>query len=622
MKSKKLVLNISAKLIGGAAIFFIAFIILLIIVASGSAKIGKQSLVYYGQRIQIEDFINRVLDELNPLNGELLTISSKLGENETENYRLNTLALQQLVEKQKTIEGYSQMPAFFTKYVSEISTQLSLLSSRTLTSKSDIVEASNDLNKLSLLVGSILSEDVASAGSFGISMQDAQNQVRLRLIVLGTIVFALALIVYIIIIQSIRTSVQKTLHFADKIAQGDLTALSEVNSSDEIGQINQSLTLLKTKLFEVLQSIKDISLSIAEASNEFSAGSQLISGGASAQASSSQEISAAMEQISEVIKQSAENANETGRIARNAFDGIQIGAEHVESALAVIEDIAQKNSIIGEISYQTKILSINASVEASRAAEVGRGFAVVAEEVKRLAESTQHSASEIKFVSKKGVDLARKSANELRSLVAEFQRTTELVDEIAEASNDHISTIIQINSSLQELNNITQQNASSAEELAASSSELVKLTEQLDTLISYFSLEEKEIEDSSAKVENRRSEQTTSGKEIDRLVSLSFLEEQKNSSDDGSGTFIYLGGNKKDPEINAEKEEEPVLASMIETIDQSNLINEMPIMQAEENKNAGHQKKSGTDKHKSISKGVRINLSDNDDLDSQFEKMK
>ena len=154
--------------------------------------------------------------------------------------------------------------------------------------------------------------------------------------------------------------------------------------------------------------------------------------------------------------------------------------------MAVIEDIAQKNSIIGEISYQTKILSINASVEASRAAEVGRGFAVVAEEVKRLAESTQHSASEIKSVSKKGVDLARKSANELRSLVAEFQRTTELVDEIAEASNDHISTIIQINSSLQELNNITQQNASSSEELAASSNELVKLTEQLDTLISYF----------------------------------------------------------------------------------------------------------------------------------------
>jgi len=514
------------------------------------------------------------------------------------------------------------MPAFFTKNVADISVQLSLLSSRSLTSKSDIVEASNDLNKLSLLVGSILSEDIASAGSFGGSMQGAQNQVRSRLIFLGTIVFAFALIVYVIIIRSIRVSVQKTLHFADKIAQGDLTASPEVNSDDEIGHINQSLELLKNKLFEVLQSIKEISLSIAEASNEFNAGSQLISGGASAQASSSQEISAAMEQISEVIKQSAENANETGRIAKNAYDGIQIGAEHVESALAVIEDIAQKNSIIGEISYQTKILSINASVEASRAAEVGRGFAVVAEEVKRLAESTQHSASEIKFVSKKGVDLARKSANELRSLVAEFQRTTELVDEIAEASNDHISTIIQINSSLQELNNITQQNASSAEELAASSSELVKLTEQLDTLISYFSLEEKEIEDSSANVENKRSEQTTSGKEIDRLVSLSFLEEQKNSSDDGSGTFIYLGGKKKDNEINAEPEEEPVFISMTGRIDEPNLMNERPIKQAEENKNAGHEKKSVTEKHKSISKGVRINLSDNDDLDSQFEKMK
>ncbi len=151
---------------------------------------------------------------------------------------------------------------------------------------------------------------------------------------------------------------------------------------------------------------------------------------------------------------------------------------------------------------------------------------------------------------------------------------------------------------------------------------MVKLTEQLDTLISYFSLEEKEIEDSSANVENKRSEQTTSGKEIDRLVSLSFLEEQKNSSDDGSGTFIYLGGKKKDNEINAEPEEEPVFISMTGRIDEPNLMNERPIKQAEENKNAGHEKKSVTEKHKSISKGVRINLSDNDDLDSQFEKMK
>lgn len=620
MKSKRLVLNISAKLMGGAAIFFIAFIILLIIVATGSAKIGKQSLVYYGQRIQIEDFINKILAELDPLDRELLTISSRL--DNAENYRMNTNALQQLVAKEKNSADYSQMPAFYQKHVDDISSQLSQLTSRSISSDSDVLQVNNDLSKLSQLVGSILSEDEASASRFGASMQGAQNQVKSRLLILGTIVFAFALIVYILIIRSIRVNVQKTLHFADKISQGDLTALPEVNSDDEIGQINQSLVLLKNKLFEVLQSIREISLSIAEASNEFSAGSQLISGGASAQASSSQEISAAMEQISEVIKQSAENANETGRIARNAFDGIQIGAEHVESALAVIEDIAQKNSIIGEISYQTKILSINASVEASRAAEVGRGFAVVAEEVKRLAESTQHSASEIKSVSKKGVDLARKSANELRSLVAEFQRTTELVDEIAEASNDHISTIIQINSSLQELNNITQQNASSSEELAASSNELVKLTEQLDTLISYFSLDEKEVEYSSAKVENKRSEQTTSGIEIDRLVSLSFLEEQKNSSDDGSGTFIYLGGNKKDTEINVEPEEEPVFASITETIDQSTLKNERPFEQAGENKKSGHHNKSGTEKHKSISKGVRINLSDNDDLDSQFEKMK
>jgi methyl-accepting chemotaxis protein len=436
---------------------------------------------------------------------------------------------------------------------------------------------------------------------------------RSEILIWMLIVVFLVTFFYAITVRSIRNRIQKTLKFSEQISGGDLTAVTENKSHDEIGLINEALETLKTKLRETLISVKGISISIMNASSEFNSGSQIISSGASSQASSAEEITAAMEQIAEVIKQSAENANETGKIAKNAFEGIQHGAGKVESALAVIEDIARKNSIIKEISYQTKILSINASVEAARAAEVGRGFAVVAEEVKRLAETTQNSATEIGIVSKKGVELTRQSADELRLLVAEFQKTAELVNQIAEASNEHNYTIEQINFSIQELNNITQQNASSAQELAASSDDLIKLTHSLEELISYFKLDniQPEIEEKTVEEENKSNVNEDELSIPEKIEPLNFDRERMFLEFDNEPSY-------KTPEIKiapAVKE----ISENIEEIKTTFIDAEKLNVSTEIKKDTPKEKQ---EKVKTRQKGVRINLADNDDLDDQFEKMK
>lgn len=470
-----------------------------------------------------------------------------------------------------------------------------------------------------ILVYVRVSIDLDKIKEFNTTFQDQQSQanmydqIRSEIIVWMSIALLFATFFYILIVRSIRNRIQETLKFSEQIANGDLTVVNSYMSNDEIGQISGALETLKLKLRETLLSVRNISISIANASSEFNSGSQIISSGASSQASTSEEITAAMEQIAQGIKQSAENANETGIIAKNAFEGIQHGAGKVESALAVIEDIARKNSVIKEISYQTKILSINASVEAARAAEIGRGFAVVAEEVKKLAETTQGSASEIGIVSKKGVELTRQSADELRLLVTQFQKTAELVNQIAMASNEHNSTIEQINISLQELNNITQQNASSAQELAASSDDLVKMTRSLEELISYF-----KIDIDIQEVDEKRFVEPN---ENERNVSVS-------SGNEESESLYFRGGHMfsdQDSDPLYEHHETKYKTEKLGLIEESDVIEEPAFDKEIQNKLADNKKdiqKGREEKVRINQKGIRINLADNDDLDDQFEKIK
>ncbi|MFU2210092.1 HAMP domain-containing methyl-accepting chemotaxis protein [Solidesulfovibrio sp. C21] len=307
-------------------------------------------------------------------------------------------------------------------------------------------------------------------------------------IMLGGLAVALVLgiLVAIFLTKAITGPVVKGVEFARAMAEGNFTRLLDIDQKDEIGILAASLNEMVSKLREVVAEVQSASENVASGSEELSASAQSMSQGATEQAASVEEISSSMEQMSSNIKQNAENAQQTQSIAVKAAQDARKGGEAVVSAMEAMKNIAEKISIIEEIARQTNLLALNAAIEAARAGEHGKGFAVVAAEVRKLAERSGSAAAEISELSSSSVQVAERAGSMLTKMVPDIQRTADLVQEIAAASQEQNSGADQINKAIQQLDQVVQQNASASEEMASTSEELSSQAEQLQSTMAFF----------------------------------------------------------------------------------------------------------------------------------------
>ena len=243
---------------------------------------------------------------------------------------------------------------------------------------------------------------------------------------------------------------------------------------------------ISRSLSTIVADVKSVVSGLAGASQEVSATAQSLAQAASEQAAGVEETSASIEQMTASIAQNTENARITDGIAQQAASQAQRGGEVVKATSAAMKQIASKIVIIDDIAYQTNLLALNAAIEAARAHEHGKGFAVVAAEVRKLAERSQVAAQEIGKVAADSVELAEQAGVMFDALVPNIRKTSDLVQEIAAASEEQTSGVRQINSAVGQLNETTQQNAASAEELAATSEEMNGQAENLERLMSVF----------------------------------------------------------------------------------------------------------------------------------------
>jgi len=309
------------------------------------------------------------------------------------------------------------------------------------------------------------------------------------MLVLGILAFLSGIAATILITRGVVRPMRDALAAATSLAAGDFTLRIADAGRDETGQMLNAMKEMVGKLVEIITRVKDSTESLSGASGQVSSTAQSISNAASEQASSIEETSASIEQMSASIAHNTDNAKVTDAMAAKAAKQAAEGGEAVNQTVAAMKSIAEKIGIIDDIAYQTNLLALNAAIEAARAGEHGKGFAVVAAEVRKLAERSSLAAREIGDVARGSVSLSERAGKLLDEMLPSISRTSDLVQEIAAASQEQASGVKQVNGAIEQLNQAAQQNASASEQLAATAEEMNGHAAELQQLMGFFKLE-------------------------------------------------------------------------------------------------------------------------------------
>ncbi|ORM65574.1 methyl-accepting chemotaxis protein [Pantoea rwandensis] len=337
----------------------------------------------------------------------------------------------------------------------------------------------------------------------GIDANESAYQHAIMLVV-GTLLVTLLVILLVwngmrnVLIRPLKQSIEHIRH----IARGDLTQQIDTSMRNEMGELLSTLQHMQQELANTVRTVRDGSDAIYTGASEIAMGNNDLSSRTEQQAASLEETAASMEQLTATVKQNAENARQASQLALTASETAQHGGKVVDGVVTTMKEITGSSkkiadiiSVIDGIAFQTNILALNAAVEAARAGEQGRGFAVVAGEVRSLAQRSAQAAKEIKGLIEDSVSrvntgsvLVESAGETMTNIVNAVTRVTDIMGEIASASDEQSRGIDQVGLAVNEMDRVTQQNAALVEESATAAAALEDQASRLKQSVAVFNI--------------------------------------------------------------------------------------------------------------------------------------
>ena len=268
--------------------------------------------------------------------------------------------------------------------------------------------------------------------------------------------------------------VEKLVELFGKIAKGDLTRRAEIEGKEDMmDTLAQHVNQMLDNISNIIQQAKEEALAVAEMASEISANKQ--------------------EQLQKLSEDLPEDSDKVNELAKWAVDAAKEGGKVAGDAISSMERIKETSNriteivnLVNDITFQTKLLSLNAAVEAARAGEQGKGFAVIAAEIKDLAIRSTEAAKDIQALIEEsavkvgeGISFVNSTSENLQKIIGHITKVSDVIAEITSASGQQTEGIEQINKTVMEINKVIQQNAAFVEELASASEKLADEAEVL-----------------------------------------------------------------------------------------------------------------------------------------------